>query len=307
MHLDLKNCGLERIPEEIFNYPEITVIDLSNDNFCEDERRNKITEIPDEIYKLKKLTTLNISNNRLSHVSERISELKNLRTLNLRNNRLADLSDKIANMNSLKALQLEDNPFDMLPPEIIARGIDSIRNFFKELEEKDYLYEVKLIVVGEGRVGKTCLSQALIEQNYKLSDEESTEGININRWVIPKEEISKINPKIQRDFQINIWDFGGQEIYHSTHQFFLTKRSIYLLVTESRKEDSHDDFFYWLNVIKLLGDNSPVVMVLNKCDQPTKELPIKEYKEAFHNIKDLYKISLKDEYRSDFNDCKSSA
>ena len=155
----------------------------------------------------------------------------------------------------------------------------TIRNFYKELEEKDFLYEVKLLLVGQGRVGKTCLSNALIEDSYILSDIASTEGININRWIIPKESIVKINPKIQRDFQINIWDFGGQEIYHSTHQFFLTKRSIYLLVTESRKEDSHDDFFYWLNIIKLLGDNSPVMLVLNKCDQPTKELPFKEFKE----------------------------
>ena len=300
-HLILRNCGLTEIPHDIFKYEHLVSIDISNDNYCDEQDRNKIITIPDDIKNLKNLITLKVGNNNLQSISEKISELKCLKTLNLSNNKLVDLSDKIANMESLKELNLEGNPFDMLPPEIISRGIDSIRSFFKELEEKDYLYEVKLIVVGEGRVGKTCLSQALITENYKLTDEESTEGINISRWIIPKLEISKINSKIQRDFQINIWDFGGQEIYHSTHQFFLTKRSIYLLVTESRKEDSHDDFFYWLNVIKLLGDNSPFVMVLNKCDQPTKELPIKEYKDAFGNIIDLFRISLKDEYRVDFN------
>ena len=36
-------------------------------------------------------------------------------------------------------------------------------------------------------------------------------------------------------------------------------------------------------------------MVLNKCDQPTKDLPIKEYKETFGNIVDFHKVSLKDE------------
>ncbi|WP_347242416.1 hypothetical protein [Nostoc sp. FACHB-888] len=29
-----------------------------------------------------------------------------------------------------------------------------------------------------------------------------------------------------REFRVNIWDFGGQEIYHATHQFFLTRRSL---------------------------------------------------------------------------------
>ena len=128
-------------------------------------------------------------------------------------------------MPNLSELHLEENPFDLLPPEIVARGIESIRNFIKELEEKDYLYEVKLLIVGEGRVGKTCISKALINNDFKLEDLASTEGINIDRWVIPKEEIVLVNPNIQRDFQINIWDFGGQELYHATHQFFLTKRS----------------------------------------------------------------------------------
>lgn len=27
-----------------------------------------------------------------------------------------------------------------------------------------------------------------------------------------------------------IWDFAGQEVYYSTHQFFLTTRSIYMIV-----------------------------------------------------------------------------
>lgn len=291
--LDLRNCGLSEIPAEVYNYTDLVTIDFSNDSFCDEPRRNKIKIVPNDISKLKHLKRLNLSNNQLESISESLSTLNKLTYLNLCNNKLTDISEKIANMPSLSEICLDENPFDMLPPEIVARGISAIRNFYKELEEKDFLYEVKLLLVGQGRVGKTCLSNALIDDNYKLSDKESTEGININRWIIPKDVISKINPKIQRDFQINIWDFGGQEIYHSTHQFFLTKRSIYLLVTESRKEDSHDDFFYWLNIIKLLGDTSPVILVLNKCDQPTKELPFKEFKDSFSNLIDFHRISLK--------------
>eukprot|EP01038_Epipyxis_sp_PR26KG_P004020 gene4020-5750_t len=302
--LDLKNCGLTEIPSEVFDFSEVVTIDLSNDSFCDEDFRNKIEVVPDRINNLIKLSRLNLSNNKIKDVSEQIATLNRLNYLDLSNNKLTEISEKIANMSSLQNLILDNNPFDLLPPEIVARGIDSIRNFYKELQEKDYLYEVKLILVGEGRVGKTCLANALMQTEYKLTDSESTEGISINPWVIPREVISKINPKIHRDFQINIWDFGGQEIYHSTHQFFLTKRSIYMLVTESRKEDSHDDFFYWLNIIKLLGDKSPVVMVLNKCDQPTKDLPIKEYKDNFGNIIAFHKISLKEDYREDFEKFK---
>ena len=299
--LNLRNCGLSEIPEEVYDFAELITLDLGNDPFCEADSKNRITNIPVDIKKMRNLKRLILSDNKISIISEDLSCLSKLKYLDLRSNDLTDISEKIANMTSLESLFLEDNPFDLLPPEIVSRGIKAIRNFYKELEEKDYLYEVKLLLVGQGRVGKTCLSEALVSNNYTLNEEESTEGININRWIIPKNEIAKINPKIQRDFQINIWDFGGQEIYHSTHQFFLTKRSIYLMVTESRKEDSHDDFFYWLNIIKLLGDKSPVIIALNKCDQPTKELPINEYKKTFSNIVEFHKISLKKDYQTSFN------
>ena len=67
---------------------------------------------------------------------------------------------------------------------------------------------------------------------------------------------------LERDFRVNIWDFGGQEIYHSTHQFFLTKRSVYALVTDERREDT--DFEYWLEIVNLLSDGSPLVIVRNR-------------------------------------------
>ena len=297
--LDLSNCGLESIPEEVFEFTDLRFLDLSNDLYCDEDYKNKIEVIPSRISNLKNLTKLNLANNSVSTISEEISRIKPLKYLDISNNKLVHLSEKIVNMPNLKELILEENPFDLLPPEIVARGVESIRNFIKELEQKDYLYEVKLLIVGEGRVGKTCISRALIDDDFKLEDLATTEGINIDKWVIPVVQISKMNPNIQRDFQINIWDFGGQEIYHSTHQFFLTKRSFYLLVTESRKEDSYDDFFYWLNIIKLLGDKSPVVMVLNKCDQPTKDIPVKVYREIFNNIVDFQKISLVEDFRKD--------
>lgn len=302
--LELRNSGLTEIPDEIYEMEDLVSLDLGNDYGCDESLRNKISYVPDKIERLKKLSKLDLSNNVVCEISEKVGLLNNLEYLNLSGNQLVDFSPKIANLKKLKQLSLENNPFEMIPPEIVARGVDSLRNFFIELEEKDFLYESKLIIVGEGRVGKTCLTKAIIDPNFKLSEESSTEGININRWVIPNQDIKRYNSKIQRDLQVNIWDFGGQEIYHSTHQFFLTKRSVYLLVTESRKEDRHDDFFYWLNIIKLLGDRSPVILVLNKCDQPTKELPLREFKESFSNIIEFSKVSLKEGYEATLDEFK---
>src|SRR5438309_7858825 len=95
------------------------------------------------------------------------------------------------------------------------------------------LYEAKLLIVGEGAVGKTCLAKKFVETRgnaTKLDHKtRSTEGIEIRRW--------EVQTPLTYRFRVNVWDFGGQEIYHATHQFFLTKRSLYLFVWDARKED----------------------------------------------------------------------
>jgi len=64
------------------------------------------------------------------------------------------------------------------------------------------------------------------------------------------------------DFRVNIWDFGGQEIYHATHQFFFSRRSLYVVVADAREQKT--DFFHWLDLIEHLSDRSPVFIFNNE-------------------------------------------
>jgi internalin A len=57
---------------------------------------------------------------------------------------------------------------------------------------------------------------------------------------------------------------GGQEIMHATHQFFLTRRSLYLLVLSGREGGADQDAEYWLKLVESFGGESPVLVVLNK-------------------------------------------
>jgi GTPase SAR1 family protein len=62
-----------------------------------------------------------------------------------------------------------------------------------------------------------------------------------------------------RHFRLNVWDFGGQQIYHATHQFFLTRRSLYLLLDDTRKDYksvSDEGFKFWLELIDVFGGHS---------------------------------------------------
>jgi GTPase SAR1 family protein len=152
-------------------------------------------------------------------------------------------------------------------------------------QEIDRLYEAKLVILGEGGAGKTSLAKKLVNPDYQLvSDEESTEGIDIIQWQFPL--------KNSQEFTVNIWDFGGQEIYHATHQFFLTKRSLYILVADSRKEDT--DFFYWLNVVNLLSGGSPILIVKNEKRDLSREINERQLRSEFLNIKEILATNLAD-------------
>jgi internalin A len=135
-------------------------------------------------------------------------------------------------------LTISSNNLD-LPPEIARkRKPETILDFIRQQQEEgiDYIYEAKLLIIGEGGAGKTSLANKLIDSNYNLkieasdNPEKSTEGIDVLRFDFPHSS--------GNDFRINIWDFGGQEIYHATHQFFLTKRSLYLLVADTRQDNT---------------------------------------------------------------------
>lgn len=95
----------------------------------------------------------------------------------------------------------------------------------------------------------------------------------------------------KKSVKINTWDFGGQEILYSTHQFFLTQRSIYILVWEPRSDTEEENFDYWLNIIQRTSNNSSVIVVMNKSDVRIKNIDEISYLKKFNNIYGFIKVS----------------
>lgn len=107
-------------------------------------------------------------------------------------------------------------------------------------------------------MGKTSLVNRLVLDQFNR-DEKKTEGIKTTVWPLELGGKEKV--------RLNIWDFGGQEIMHATHQFFLTQRSLYLLVLNGREGGEDADAEYWLKLIESFGGGSQVIVVLNKVQE----------------------------------------
>lgn len=191
---------------------------------------------------------------------------------------IKDKSEALKNFDHL----LESSRAPRIPLEIANKGIYAIADYFKSLRNKKKCFEAKLILVGGGSVGKTSLMKRLLFNEF-TPGEAITQGIEINNWLLDTE--------IANNLRINCWDFGGQEIFHATHQFFLTKRTLYIYVWEARKDDDLINFDYWLNIIRILSDESPIIIVLNKIDENIKLLDEAALKKKFRNIAAFFQVS----------------
>ncbi|KAF5428813.1 Leucine-rich repeat (LRR) protein [Candidatus Methanophagaceae archaeon] len=276
--LNLSHNQLTTLPAEIGKLKNLAKLDLS---------WNQLTTLPAEIGKLTNLTKLDLSWNQLETLPAEIVELKNLTTLNLSGNQLKTLPAEIVELKNLTTLNLSGNPLESPPPEIAEQGIEAIFEYLRQLPEEAIEHnEAKMILVGQGDVGKTCLAKRLIYD--KFIEDKSTEGIDILEWGLTAPTADK------EEIKLNVWDFGGQEIYHATHQFFLTKRSLYLLVWNARKSQDYEHIYYWLHAIEAFGEDSPIVLVLSKRNERDDDLNMKELREKFPQIIGLYKIDSKD-------------
>jgi len=276
--LYIPNNQLRSLPPEIVKLTNLTTLDLS---------MNQLKALPPEIVKLTNLTTLGLSVNQLKALPPEIGKLTNLITLNLYGNILKVLPLELVKLTNLTTLDLDENPLASPPPEIVKQGIKAVFEYLRKLlEEKIEHNEAKLILVGQGEVGKTCLANRLILNTFKK--EETTKGIDILEWNITASTAK------QEKIKLNVWDFGGQEIYHATHQFFLTKRSLYLLVWNARKSRDYENIYYWLHTIEAFGEDSPIMLVMSKLNERDDDLNMKDLREKFPQIVGLYKVDSED-------------
>lgn len=269
---------LTHLPEEIGNLKKLVRLDL---------RANQLAELPEAVGQLSSLIQLDLRANQLAKLPDEITRIENLTLLDLSLNQLKRLPKEIIRLEKLQHLDLNENPMIFPPLEIASQGASATMDYLRKSDKGgQLLYEGKILIVGQGGVGKTSLIKRLMQDEYSES-EITTEGIDIYRWKLDAPDTANT------EMTLNVWDFGGQEIYHATHQFFLTRRSLYMLVWDARQEDEFGRLIYWLNTIETFAEDSPIMIVMNKCEERTKDLNLKDLKQRFPQIIASGKVSAK--------------
>jgi internalin A len=179
-------------------------------------------------------------------------------------------------LGNLTTLHLYRCAFDDLPVALCGSTsgenvLGKVRAHFADLEggaTEDA--ERKLFILGNGGVGKTQTRRRLCGHDFEPKTP-STHGVEIEEFPLRIE--GRTDP-----VTLQIWDFGGQDIYHGTHALFLQANAVFLLLWTPESETSESvengiplrnrPLAYWLDYLRgLVGTHSPVLVARNKCDR----------------------------------------
>lgn len=252
--LGLRGTGLRNVSiiQKLVNLEDLSLDD------------NEITTISDNLVGLKSLKTITISNNKLEEVNG-FAELTALEKINLKFNRVKDVRP-LFTLPKLQDVLLDGNPaLEDIPEEVKKVGWIAIKDRLIR-GNLTVFNEVKILLLGNTNVGKSNLLEYLTT-NKQPTGEDSTHGISYQRLV-------KTIPGVT----LHIWDFGGQEFFHATHQLFFSPGGLNIILW-SKKDIQRDiqnpeacfDLAYWIRCVERLVPNDSdnkieVIIVENKID-----------------------------------------
>lgn len=247
-----------------------------------------LREVPAWIFQLDKLTLLSLPQNNLESIPASIRQLTKLEKLDVSTNRaLHDLPVEIGTLPALETLDIANSPLTRIPPEMVAQGGPAVLAYLRDqFHNGTFQWVSKLLVVGEGGVGKTSLLKQLRGEEYDPT-ESTTHGIAIEPLDVPHANQTGVR------MQLKTWDFGGQQIYHATHQFFLTNRSLILLVWNARLGHEQGRLYYWLDTLRARAPMSPILLVATHVDERSADLPLSDLRSRYPQIVGQYVVSNK--------------
>lgn len=206
------------------------------------------------------------------HALAQSTSLAALKSLDLSGTQVTDAGvHALAQSTSLTALRhLNLTGTQVNLPEQLIRsfGAQTILQFFRETRMGRALFELKVVILGPGRSGKTLLGQHLAPRDHAerngpfRADQESTHAFERRDLDLVVERGGD-----SHKCRVRLFDFGGQPEMHGAHRFFLAdQRNVYLVLVSARKDRAANRLDYWLGMVRHYGNGAPAVVVVTHCD-----------------------------------------
>lgn len=294
--LNLAGNGIDSLPVEFCNLVNLEILCLNN---------NKFRSIPEEVLQLKKILKLFVRSNRIESLDSdifslpcikildlgyngllslpaEIGKLVDLEELYIESNKLTALPLEIGHLSKLKSLLLNENSLVSPPPEIIDCGTKAVIDYFSAaLQDNIRNRESKLFIVGKNGAGKKSLLKALQKEDIGTDNyyKRSADSLHIDH---PDENDVTIT--------LNVCDFGEYEIYHATHKYLLTKRSIFLVTWNAYFGFDNAKLYSLLDAIQSKTPESPILIVATHVDVRASSIPVDELKCKYPQIAGFYDV-----------------
>lgn len=225
-----------------------------------------IRQIPKRIASFRELNRLCLIGNNLESLPSEIADIEKLSQLELNGNSLKEIPTQIGFMPNLSELNIRGND---LPASLLSAERDGSSVLLAQIrslsdpENVTPLFEAKLMITGEGKVGKSCLRMALdgsIDPKLDLQNS-TTWGVDCGTLFLEGDTEN------EKPIQFNYWDFGGQKIYRITHQFFYSDQGLYLLVWDPRLGEEQCLIHDWLiRISARTAGEAKVILVATHAD-----------------------------------------
>ena len=186
---------------------------------------------------------------------------------------------------------LYESSLSTQPISIFGESREVVGAYFNSI--KIPVRESKVIFLGDGGAGKThTIKRMLNKSQDEEIDTRTTLGISINRFAAEGK-----NGK----FDINFWDFGGQENMHAMHRCFLTERTLYVVVINNRW-NLDQQARYWLDNIRSFAPDSPVILAVNLWENIQQYgLDTNRLQRDYPNLKWIARYAAKGGEQADFD------
>ncbi len=272
--LNLVNNNISVLPESITRLSNLRVLIINNNHFyggipelisnlrnLEELRYgpggfalDDFYTIPKWLLALPKLKCLWVDISNLKELPAWINEFRELKELSLVANNLEDIPPSLAQLEHLEKIDLSGNPLNPELETAYQNGIEAVKIYLRaKAIGQITLHEAKLILIGEGEVGKTCLLTALRDEPF-MEGLPTTHGIQIK-------PIKVAAPDSQTTITLNAWDFGGQRVYRPTHQLFFSAPAVYLVVWKPREGSQAGQVKEWIQLVKRREPSAKILVV----------------------------------------------